>query len=386
MLFRHLKTRSGIIGYAVLTLFVVVAGTLAYLKFTHRLTPGPLANYQHNGPLGGVSSHAELETRCQDCHVPMHCLSEEKCQECHVQIAEDKADVNTLHGRLPSVSRCQTCHPEHKGADAELVKLDHALPNIDHYALVGYSLAAHQQNYDGSEFSCASCHADNGEIRETLDCVGCHTAEDPVYMDEHMAEYGPRCTECHDGLDRMMIAYDHDENLPLHGGHADLVCAECHGETYTAGMTAECIACHLDPEVHAGEFGLDCARCHSDVAWTPAELKYHVFDLEHGREEGTSISYNPEDGETCQTCHVDTYARYTCDGCHLTGETQYAHVVRGVSYAAACHTCHPTGQDGELVAGPAASGQFPVSPVDQSQNVLPGNTYQDVSDHSGKDG
>jgi hypothetical protein len=108
-------------------------------------------------------------------------------------------------------------------------------------------------------------------------------------------------------------------------------------------MSAECVACHPDPDVHLGQFGLDCVRCHGVAAWTPAELTLHIFYLDHGGEGQVE----------CEVCHVDTYVVYTCYGCHdhEPAEMREAHAQEGIDEFEACDQCHPTGQQGEVVHG-----------------------------------
>jgi hypothetical protein len=361
-----------------LSVFFLSSTGFVYLKMTHQLTPGPLSNYHKNGPLGGVNSHAELSTQCTHCHAPIHCLEDATCQECHINIARDRTDVTTLHGKLPNVSRCQNCHPEHRGAEADLVNV--AFHNFDHFALVGYSLAGHVKNYDGTEFTCSSCHFKSGDIAESLDCTSCHAAEDHDATARHVEEYGSRCLECHDGVDRMMVEFNHDPYLPLQGGHQDIACGACHGETYPEGLNATCKTCHEDPEIHAGEFGLDCIRCHTDAAWTPAELRIHVFELDHGEEEAS---------EACTSCHIGTYAEYTCDSCHDPEEMQAGQILTGVSDIQNCIACHPTGRSGEASTEPVPGEPTIVTDeghTRQDQNGAPDNAPTSTTDKIGKDG
>lgn len=100
-----------------------------------------------------------------------------------------------------------------------------------------------------------------------------------------------------------------------------------------------CSACHEEPAVHAGQFGLECARCHGLVAWQPALLTRHIFELDHGGEGQVA----------CETCHVDNYYEHTCFSCHdhQPAEMQTAHATEGIYGYDDCISCHPTGQPGE---------------------------------------
>jgi hypothetical protein len=103
------------------------------------------------------------------------------------------------------------------------------------------------------------------------------------------------------------------------------------------------MACHEEPDVHAGQFGLDCSRCHTALAWAPAELTRHVFLLDHG-----------DEGELeCERCHVASYVEYTCYDCHEPGEMRIDHLLvsdkdgRAITALEDCIECHPTGRAGE---------------------------------------
>jgi len=104
----------------------------------------------------------------------------------------------------------------------------------------------------------------------------------------------------------------------------------------------ECRACHEEPAMHAQRFGFNCARCHTLDAWKPALLLRHVFLLDHGN-----------DGEiACQTCHTETYAAYTCYGCHdhEPEETRRVHEKEEITRLEPCGECHPTGIADEAAA------------------------------------
>lgn len=100
-----------------------------------------------------------------------------------------------------------------------------------------------------------------------------------------------------------------------------------------------CVACHEEPELHADRFGLDCVRCHSLEAWQPAMLTRHTFPLDHG-DAGTIA---------CETCHIGSYATYTCYECHdhQPGQMETVHIAENIQELENCAACHPTGVPGE---------------------------------------
>jgi hypothetical protein len=322
-------------GTILMVCFIFSAGLI--VKESGILNPGPLSAVQAQGePLNGYTSHADFEQQCSHCHAPLHCITDSRCQDCHMEIAKERTTSEGLHSRLPGTDRCQDCHTEHMGRETVITEL--AFANLDHASLTGYSLVAHQQDYAGNPLNCESCHLQDRFIDQTLDCITCHSQENPEYIEQHRYEYGDDCIQCHDGQDRMM-AFDHNQVYALDGGHAEVACADCHpNHTYT-GVTQSCVSCHEDPVVHQGEFGLECERCHTAQNWTDAKLVKHIFPLDHGGE-GTS---------ECQVCHSGTYTINTCYGCHdHTPEDMLAvHQELGIQDYENCMTCHPTGVEGE---------------------------------------
>ncbi len=344
--FRQSRWMRGIIIF----IFVLIASGAFYVKSyaTYLLSPGELSDMEvENVKLGGVKSHAELARECSHCHAPIHCVTDSRCQDCHFEIEQDRMNVDTIHGRLPGVSKCQTCHPEHQGHDADLTVL--AFPNIDHYAMTGFSIEAHVTNTDGKKFTCTTCHTKVRDILETIDCVQCHSESDHDALAAHIEEYGINCFECHDGQDRMITGFDHEPFFSLQAGHADLVCMDCHAEKKYVGIGTSCFGCHEEPELHAGVFGTNCEYCHSAEAWAPAVLTQHKFELKHGDEEIT----------TCETCHGGNYTEYPCGTCHNDGEMISVHFQLGIYEVQNCISCHPTGRGKASMTGQeTAAGQF----------------------------
>jgi mono/diheme cytochrome c family protein len=101
----------------------------------------------------------------------------------------------------------------------------------------------------------------------------------------------------------------------------------------------QCVACHEEPDLHAGVFGVQCARCHTISAWSPAYLTLHTFILDHGENESKS----------CETCHISNYPDYTCYGCHdhQVEDMETVHLAEQISDITQCADCHPTGVAGE---------------------------------------
>ena len=305
-----------------------------------------MRNFDHNStvfPLDGL--HAAV--RCADCHLDGQIEDiSQVCQDCHAEPA--------VHLGLLGLE-CAGCHTSAGWTPASL----DGQP-FEHAATTGFSLARHALDYAGQVMNCAACHpAGAGQQAgqqaglqisgaDLQTCADCHTQQDAVFMDEHQAQFGPLCLDCHDGVDRLSN-FDHNQVFWLDGRHAEAACEACHqdeaGNKRFRGTPSECVQCHAEPEIHAGVFGLKCQYCHVAQAWTPANLRLHAFPLNHGAEDGQAPA-------TCETCHGANYVEYTCYGCHehQPQEIEASHDQAlfdrlGVSIQElpACAACHMSG-------------------------------------------
>jgi hypothetical protein len=234
-------------------------------------------------------------------------------------------------------SDCDQCHDPAGWQPANL----EGAP-FDHETGTDFSLALHPLDYQGQPMTCVACHPGGFSAAEIGSCSACHGEQDAAFIQQHTAQVGPACLECHDGRDRMR-GFDHQLIFPLEGAHVAVACLDCHIDGAYKTSVSQCVQCHAEPAVHAGFFGLECQDCHTSVAWSPAYLKMHAFPLDHG-ESGTTA---------CQVCHPASYVEYTCYGCHEHQPAEIAeeHAEEGISSAemANCTECHPTGlkEEGE---------------------------------------
>lgn len=302
-------------------------------------SPGPLsAAGTLERKLDGYSSHAEFEGDCYQCHEPWQGVDSERCELCHMSIEEQRTTGNGLHGHLLQNTACDQCHTDHKGRSSSMTKF--SLNNFDHFSATGFSLERHLNNFDGTAMTCDACHLEDQFSLEMIDCQQCHTDREPDFMASHIEFFGEDCLSCHDGIDSMSD-FDHSTVFPLEGAHWVIECDACHQSPVSTGTPDDCVDCHQEPEIHVGMFGVDCERCHTTTAWLPAQLSQHTFPIDHG-----------EQGKLdCQVCHVDSYAEYTCYGCHehKPDEIREEHLEEGikVNEIANCIECHPTGQENE---------------------------------------
>jgi hypothetical protein len=284
-----------------------------------------MANFDHaetTFPLRGM----HLEIRCGACHAKGNFdLTNSACAQCH-----QEPDIHLdLFGTV-----CQDCHTEASWAPAMLEVM-----NFDHNQNTGFSLIKHARDFHGSPITCVICHQNQSFSNFYPQiCIDCHMPEQPEYIQNHTVDFGLACTTCHNGADRM-TGFDHNLLFPLTGRHAELTCQGCHANQVFSGTPTDCVNCHAEPAIHAGSFGKDCARCHQTSAWTPAQLREHVFPIDHGSDLLSD----------CQTCHLTTYMEYTCYQCHEhdPADIQEEHVEEGISVneLGECAVCHPTGQE-----------------------------------------
>jgi hypothetical protein len=228
----------------------------------------------------------------------------------------------------------QNCRACHTTAGWQPANLDGK--QFDHEANTAFSLGRHAVDYQGQPIACSTCHPGGFSSADIGSCSTCHGGQDAGFIQQHTAQYGPSCLECHDGRDRMR-AFDHQAVFPLEGAHVQIACLDCHKGGVFRSAASRCVECHAEPAIHAGFFGLECQECHTSTAWSPAFLKVHSFPLDHG-----------ERGQTaCQTCHTASYVEYTCYGCHehQPDEIVEEHIEDGVSpeELPTCTQCHPTG-------------------------------------------
>lgn len=247
-----------------------------------------------------------------------------ECAQCHI---ESEAHSGLFGGA------CSDCHTTSGWKPATLEERP-----FEHLGRTGFSLVQHTRNFENQPLVCLECHPTGLMSFDLGTCIACHsgTQERAVFLQGHLELFGEGCLVCHDGIDRMSD-FEHARVFPLAGRHSNLDCTSCHQEKIFIGTASECVACHTEPDIHAGFFGLQCQYCHTSQAWTPAQLLIHRFPLDHGGQ-----------GEIgCQICHPGSYIGITCYGCHehQPDLISASHSKAGVAMdlLANCNSCHPDG-------------------------------------------
>jgi len=325
-------TASGLITALVTILVVIVVGLV---RGGALFSPGNL-NASAGAALGGVTSHADLSSKCSACHVAFWQTTtmDDQCVLCHTDISVQRQNPSTLHGILikknPGMT-CRTCHPDHRGATITLT--DVTKINISHNAF-GYALTAHQRQTDGSPFACNTCHVNGyGKFDQTV-CIACHQQIKPDFMPPHLLAYGENCLACHDGIDTYGHNFNHNSvAFQLNGKHTQVACGGCHtGARSIANLQAtpkDCNSCHQKNDPHKGQFGTDCGACHTTSGWLPATFDHNLSSF---KLTGAHASV------ACAKCHINNVFKGTPSDCASCHPDPAFHT--GLFTGTACDQCH----------------------------------------------
>ena len=305
-------------------IFLGVGATL-WLYGGEAFSPGHLSAVAPRGTRpGGVTSHAEIEYRCESCHQPLNTTQETLCLDCHQNVSAEMTSLTGPHSGVQLEQTCRSCHPEHRGRD-----FSPALAAVEYYAhnTGQFSLIRHRYDYSAAPMGCTACHTDlasGSYTANTESCQDCHTAADPLFETNHSQRFGTQCFACHDGMDTL-AEFDHaTTDLPMDGAHADLDCLACHtinaAGDFDTSLAPECQACHTEPQKHAGVFQPTCKDCHTSAGWLPATLNGELF--QHDVNTAFSLARHTflPDGSPviCVHCHTESLATdlNLCVVCH----------------------------------------------------------------------
>jgi hypothetical protein len=324
-------TVSGVIA-GILTLLLVAGVSLA--RGGVLFSPGAL-NAQAGQALGGVPSHAMTGGECRRCHAPFWSADRmsDRCLECHALVANQLADPQSLHGILFAShpeQECRSCHPDHRGPEAPLTNLKKVI--FPHERL-GFSLAGHPRNTNGSPFQCEDCHKQGYSRFDQSVCQECHIGIDMQFVTAHLLKFGSDCLACHDGLDTYGKNFDHNLfPFALTGRHETAACSACHQNARNRAdlenAPQDCFSCHGSKDAHQGRYGTDCQTCHTPQGWSPAQFDHNlsIFKL-------VGLHF----GVPCEDCHQNNVFLGTpisCNSCHAA-EDKHAG-----SYGTDCSLCH----------------------------------------------
>jgi hypothetical protein len=283
----------------------------------HSTTGWKTAKFDHFKETGFALEGAHASIDCQDCHrsgnlqekIPKDCFGchegqdshagrlGSRCEQCH---GNDKWKPSTfdhsrdghweLTGRHQKVE-CHTCHTAvvavqklptecsscHRASDVHAGKLgmqceqchttegwkasvafDHDLTN---FPLVGLHVAV----------PCEQCHTTRKYRDVGHDCNDCHERDDV-----HHGSLGSDCAKCHSPNGWRLWEFDHGKatGFALSGTHGKLACEGCHKQPPDqVKLNPSCLSCHLQDDVHLGQYGRQCQRCHTTITFNGARLQ-----------------------------------------------------------------------------------------------------------------
>ena len=316
-------------------LTLLIVGGVALASGGVMFSPGAL-NAHSGDALGGVTSHAQLGSRCVACHADPWSseIMATRCLNCHADVRAQLNDPKSLHSAMPEVTRCRSCHSEHNGAQAALTHLDVASFPHDRLA---FTLATHRTTKAGLPFACVDCHSADITTFAPAQCDTCHRGYQAEFMTQHVADFGKDCLACHDGVDRF-TAFDHNRlKFTLAGKHNAVPCGECHTNARAVAdfksASPACVDCHRqdDARAHSGAFGTDCALCHSSDKWDTAQFDHNLAAFKLA---GKHVTVE------CAQCHINSVYKGTpqaCVSCHLKDDTHTG------AYGTDCAQCHNAG-------------------------------------------
>jgi hypothetical protein len=286
---------------------------------------------------------------CEDCHKHGDFKAQipfAKCMDCH----------KDYHGgqflKRAGGAECAGCHTVDGFKPSTFTVKDHEATK---YPLEGLH----------AKVTCDKCHLPKAEntlfkIIQTQ-CKDCH--EDIHKGQFKGAPYEDRCEECHDvkGFKpgHFGLARHKKTRFPLTGGHAAVLCVDCHKPVPAGSATPvkyhfedrTCTACHQDP--HKGQFReqmkakradgtmVGCEACHTTATWK----ELNRFD--HSKTEFPLLGAHR--AVPCADCHrppglettlknVDyREAPKQCSGCH---KDVHAGQFAARKDAADCSSCH----------------------------------------------
>jgi hypothetical protein len=207
----------------------------------------PKFDHARDGHWALTGAHAKLG--CFDCHTAAVASQKlaTKCVSCH--------RVDDVHrGKLGK--DCAACHSA-SGWRTDL-RFDHDRTG---FPLAGLHVAV----------PCEQCHLTREFSDTPKRCGDCHASDDI-----HKGAFGHDCARCHSPVGWAIWQFDHAKatHFPLTGAHATIACAACHRRPPDQEkLRTDCVGCHAQDDVHAGQFGSNCGRCHTTRTFKGAEAR-----------------------------------------------------------------------------------------------------------------
>lgn len=345
------------------TVLILMAGLLAFVGAWAQSTGGFF------GPGELASPHADLSglTSCTQCHDLGSGVSATKCMACHDTVREQVQSGRGFHADKGKA--CEDCHPDHRGADFQLVRMEHQ--QFDHNP-TGFPLEG-----EHARIACADCHTKPGVWTGlSTGCADCHDEPHGVATGHAMLADCERCHDANDwrALPLPIALFDHNApsqaDYALHGRHSAVACEKCHDDwKFNPVAHDQCTDCHDD--LHHGQFGArTCDDCHTvdrkafalrdydhtHTDW-PLMGEHKKVACEKCHKDGSKAVYVDVPHERCEDCHKDMhggqFAPRTCDNCHTVDRKAFAwrdfdhsktdFELVGNHKKAPCEKCHKDG-------------------------------------------
>ena len=314
--------------------------------------------------------HPAHLTSCATCHLKDKPANhfEGECATCHKDTGNWQNAIFD-HSRIGAAD-CATCHLEDQpanhfpGACSSCHKDTTNWKNaVFNHSTIGNTdcAACHASRKPTNHYpgACSSCHKDTANWKNATfshstigntDCASCHASRKPAN------HYPGACSSCHtDTANWKNAVFDHSiigntDCSTCHlsrkpANHYDGLCSACHKDTtnwknalfdHSAIGNTDCSVCHVN-RAPANHFPAPCSSCHMDTTDWKNYTFNHTFPLNH---HGANSQ--------CALCHVnnDTYATYTCSGCHEHNKTKMDGTHKDApnySYDT-CAACHANGK------------------------------------------
>ena len=309
---------------------------------------------------------AHMQASCTQCHVGgQYTGISSQCSNCHLANFQKTTNPNHVTAGFPQ--DCSLCHTTAQWAGAAF---NHTTKTT--FPLTGSHVP----------LSCTQCHSSGRFAGLSTQCASCHL---PNYQKttnpNHVAAgFAQDCAACHTTAQWAGVKFDHSTKttFPLTGAHVPLACNLCHASGVYAGLSTQCVSCHLpnyqkttNPNHAAAGFPQDCAACHTTAQWTGVKFDHskakfaltgsHVALLCTQCHSSGQFAGLPSQ---CVSCHLPNYQKTTnpnhvtagfpqdCSLCHTTaqwvgakfdhGKTKFA--LTGSHVPLACTQCHSSGQ------------------------------------------
>lgn len=307
-----------------------------------------------------IEGHAKYESECSNCHkVFSKHGQDDLCLDCHKKIRADVQAGKGFHGRkaFSKDANCKSCHTEHKGRDADIIKLDTLTFN--------HNDTDFRLRFSHQTAQCTECHAKDKKHREAPhECLTCHKKVNPHKHPKAKQDLFLNCHTCHRESKWNDMIFDHNKtNYKLTGAHKEALCVSCHAKDQYTDTPDRCVSCHKQNDVHRGKNGDNCQKCHNTSRWKKISFDHDKdtkFPLKGGHKKVECLACHPRNtdkkktAKECYACHVyddrhnGVFGR-KCEECHVESDwkrSKFDHDkdtkfdLRGTHKTISCQACH----------------------------------------------